>query len=807
MTKASFSPRNSNRGSTCVAAFVSEPLKNSSVGIELVTQLKSQSQSSSRTVEPKLFVLWATHDFSPFDALVRDIADYSERLYGWRVPLIGATVSGCMFSGKAHKVGALLLSLQSPELSVKTSKVEFNDGNIRESADDLLRQLSINPYSKETLQPGRQMMMLFVPGYGVGNNPRPYRAAEFVDAVRTITHQRLPLFGGVASIDSSGSIVGHQFVNDSSNVNTVVAAFISSSLPIATGMSHGLVPARLKGVEQSGSSACYIPHGKVKARRVIDSEQLHEIVCSLAEEPVLLRTRGVRDDVVLVPFLEDNKVVVQRDIEDEIVLEALVPDSTVLARSVLKLEKRLRETSGIQREDVDSIMAVGCTARLQWADDERLDKWLESVQRRFRGATHVGCFMDGEIGTDKNGIPSLSNWSLSETFLPKGTPAPRVAQVLNSLLKKPVRTVSEAIDVSIVGLKQMGYCGGMTSLIYEADGRSVIVAKKAFGRFWNRFVLPRTQRPLDGKDVLAIVANEKRFRFVADATTDPYCDRDAARMANINSFLAFPLIDPSSDETSKQVLAVVQVDLGDRRKLKNPIGAHEYEEIKCLATAMSGIIANAVKTEWLLLDERINQAFTEADKEMDADDFATFISSELVEILGATGAHVRLLRDNKLVMAGVGLGSYYNIASKVRPEIDPNTDPSPSAACFRKRKPILRNNVTLEANEFSDARRFLDSESESCIRKELRKHPAFGCIPIVEDESCQPLGVISFTSTKPWSFQQIQITRLAMVARRFASILRRIGAQRALENEQLSESGRIVAAREVLTVGGSTPGW
>lgn len=120
---------------------------------------------------------------------------------------------------------------------------------------------------------------------------------------------------------------------------------------------------------------------------------------------------------------------------------------------------------------------------------------------------------------------------------------------------------------------------------------------------------------------------------------------------------------------------------------------------------------------------------------------------------------------------------------------------------------MLRNNVVVESNELSDERRFLKSEGDSCIGRELQKLPAFGCIPIVEDESCPPLGVISFSSNKPWSFQQIQVTRLAQVARRFAFVLRRIGAQRALCNPSLPEAGRITEAREALTVGGSTPGW
>jgi hypothetical protein len=255
------------------------------------------------------------------------------------------------------------------------------------------------------------------------------------------------------------------------------------------------------------------------------------------------------------------------------------------------------------------------------------------------------------------------------------------------------------------------------------------------------------------------------------------------------------------------VLAIVQVDLGDRRDWETVMDDREVQAIKCLAAAVSGVMANAFKTEWLRLDEKLDRAFVETDKEMDADDLATFIVAQLIDILGATGAHVRLLRDQKLELAGVGRGSYYKVARRNRPAIDPASDLSPSAACFRNRRPVLRNYVALEANELSDERRFLESEGDSPIGRELQKHPAFGCIPIVEDEYCQPLGVISFCSTKPWSFQQLQVARLTQVARRFAFVLRRIGAQRALGNETLPESCRIAEAQEALTVGGSTPEW
>jgi len=816
MTNIPFSQRFSGRGSSCVVAFVAEPLKIASVGNRLVEQLFSKCLASKQQAAPRLLILWATHHFAPFETLLQDINDSCERLYGNRIPLIGATVSGCMFDGKAYRNGAILFSLNSSDLNVNTKHVEIDDP--RESAKSILRQLNIIPTSCHAIQPERQLLMLFVAGYGVGNDPRTYRAAEFVDGIRTITHQRFPLFGGVSSIDSSGSRIGCQFIGNTCSVNTSVAAFLSFRSPLTTGMCHGLVPVRGSMVssqrdsikhhfKQPESSVCYIPHGSVIGRRAIYSESLRDIVTNTSGKPMVLRARGGRDDVLYVPRLEGEAIVFQRDVEDEIVLEALVPKSTELSRSVLRLEKRLSEKSGINRKDVDLLMSIGCTARFQWAEGMRFDKWVESVERRFVRATHVGCFMDGEIGTDENGMPSLSNWSLSEAMLSNDKPAPPIVQVVDSFWRRPVRTVSDAVDLSLLALKRMGYCGGMTSLIYDGDGTTVIVAKKAFGEFWDRFVLPRTQRSLSGTDVLATAVKKMSYCIIPDATTDPHCDRDAARMANIHSFVAFPLIDPSRDQTSNQVLAIVQVDLGDRRHLETVIEDRELVEIKYLAAALSGVMANAFKADWLHLEEKLNRALFETDKDMDADDFATSIVAQLVDILGASGAHVRLLRNQKLVLAGKGHGSYYKVACRNRAEIDPTTDLSPSAACFRRRRPVLRNNVAVESNELSDEHRFLKSEGESCIGRELQKLPAFGCIPIVEDESCPPLGVISFSSNKPWSFQQIQVTRLAQVARRFAFVLRRIGAQRALSNRNLPEAGRITEAREALTVGGSTPGW
>ncbi len=108
--------------------------------------------------------------------------------------------------------------------------------------------------------------------------------------------------------------------------------------------------------------------------------------------------------------------------------------------------------------------------------------------------------------------------------------------------------IDKTIDSVLQFCSRLGYDLAMISLVDRAAG--VIRAERALGTMAQ--VIALTVRPIDGDDILAIVAREGHAIVVADSTLDPRCDQAAVAVAGIRGQIVVPL-------TSDELLGTLQV--------------------------------------------------------------------------------------------------------------------------------------------------------------------------------------------------------------------------------------------------------
>lgn len=194
----------------------------------------------------RLFVLWVTQSFQPFNQLLDGIHEelaQKSREPGFaalnEVPLIGASVAACMFEEDVHPNGALLLCFASRFMQAKAGVGERAQDNPASGVANLLQALNLT--DKDRLNPRRnRFLMAFIPGFREGGKSEQYRAFEIADELAKQTNDEIKMFGGVAS---AGFPRGHgsQFLGRHVYTESVVAANISSDLTYGIGLNDGLV--------------------------------------------------------------------------------------------------------------------------------------------------------------------------------------------------------------------------------------------------------------------------------------------------------------------------------------------------------------------------------------------------------------------------------------------------------------------------------------------------------------------------------------------------------------------------------------
>jgi len=743
-------------------------------GKELVRQCLGgrRDEWSRKRFPPQLFVLWLTRAFADqyggeYRRILNAVRNELRKRGLQDVPFIGSSVAVCLFDDIPHEQGALLICLASRFLEARLALGGDAQIDPKQGVSEVLQGLGI----EETPDPNplrNRFLLTFLPGYGSSGDPSGYTAPAIIAELNKKTCGRLHMFGGVSSGGLERS-QGSQFLNDEVHTGAVVVAMVTSYLTYGVGLSEGLVGTgqflHVKKVADDGRTILEFHEGP-------PAEVMEKL-----PQPWILSVEPIPGErVIIVPRLFDGCVKVQRLISEETTLQVMKADEDRMRRALDDIKNFVMSSYGIKYERFVGLLGIGCVSRYRARDIIGLDlkTAFANLHKRFPGLAYAGCYMDGEIGIDRLDRTVFGNWSITELpLVDELSPDAHLclafeAKAKYEQLAMTARSVHEAIDYSLQCVEAAGYLGGMISLVLEDGDKSWIVAHAARGGLWAKEVLPLTRREFGGKDVLAVVADERRARYIRDATSDDACDQRAAWGGRVISFYAFPLLDEHGE-----TIGILQIDLGDLRDVQE-LSEQQKMALNAIGAMAAGAVNRAIQTEELKLSRHFDTVLTNClvcDTEQEASQ--QFIE-EVAQHLGAEG-HIRLRVPGTSSMDLVaGVGEYFKAASQHRRQIDVESDFGPSARAVRESRQVVVNDLRSELSALEK----LDPVAFCDLRKALRKTEACAYFTI-SNATDDVMGVVCISSKEPWFFSQSLLRSLEDVGQRLAFVLTHVRQKQA----------------------------
>lgn len=726
---------------------------------------------------PRLFVLFLTRPFMPFDGFVKSVRKQLNKAGLSDVPLIGASVAACLFDQNVHESGAVLIGIASPHLEVSVAMAIGADRDAKAAATNLISQLDVESYSGGNLR--SSYLMTFFPADHSGNSE------ELISALRSRTGGQLMMFGGGAVVveDFSSGLIddGYQFLNGDILQGSVVAAFVRSELCFGLGVCDGLKKKgdMLAKIDSPASDVIECLEDAKDARGTT--------VADLVQEHGSLTAFKLPGGEVILPSDDGTRLRLQGPIRNGTPLSVVVPDNRRILKSVQDLEEYLAEFSYVSNDKLNAIFAIGSLLRYRHRHQLRFNPGyaLTRAVKRHRGAHFVGVYMDGELGVDRYGISTLGRWSLAELMLADQLTESRHNQLASTALSessgKTPSTVPEAISLALDTLNLAGYPRGMISMLFRDGEDQWVVGQDARGDRWLEPVLSETERKLGTGDVLATVAEDGKPVFVAHAPTDPRCacsgEGGLAEQANVISFVAIPL--PSS---TGETIGVLQVDLGDMRSL-NDIPESDSLRLHAIASFAATLINHAIKAEALEFVRRLDEIQLDC---LSCDTLESGLCRFIEE--AATflnvNAHIRLCQeDGRLKIIG-GKGPYYEACLKGRVSVgfdDPRSRMSAALDVFDSGIPSIVNRAADEPRHQEKLEIFADTP----LGDAMLQVGSYADFPIQTDGQ-KPIGTYSFNSAERWFFTESKRRSWADIGNRISYLIEHL-TQKELQNRTLKE--------------------
>lgn len=748
---------------------------------------------------PRLFVLWATKKFFPFEELLSGIYDgleaEADKLNGGvlrDVPLIGSSVAACMFHEDVHPDGALLLCFASRFIQAEVAVGENAHDNPTFGVATLLRRLNLQSLDRRNPR-GNRFMIAFLPGVADDKKQECSRAYDITAQLATQTNRELPMFGGVSSVGFDKG-EGSQFFERNVYTKSIVGASLTSDLTYCIGLNHGLT-----GTDKRCIATSIGEDGRTILK--LNHRPPIEVVKELLESRDIDTpwVFGHRDETmpeahtIHVPQIRGDVIYLAHELESGTELEIRIPESRRMQTSVRETEDWLLRTYHVQQRQLSCFLRIGCTGRYEFRKETGFDPRLslKIAKRRLPHAVHAGCYMDGELGIDRFGNPGLAAWSVSTAMFADNIP-PRsdlflgfdaISQHMQSATLAP--SVSAAMDRCLQTVKSAGFSGAMISLVQDDADGELIVAHAAFGKGWHGIVMPQTRRPLghangEHLDILAIVANGKA-EFVRNAQLDHRCRKDIAVDANVVSFYAAPL-----RAEADLAIGVLQVDLGDIRDTKE-LPVEQQAVLNALGDMTAAALNRAIRTEELDLLRKLDHALIQCMDAMTPEDAISAYAIRAADSMSEHAAeqspekerlevavHIRLHHadDDKLWLID-GRGPYYKAMRECELRIAiPASDPSSSTGRALRNEQRVVNNADLDQRTID----LIHQCDGTTVADALRAIGSYADFPIGEIGS-PPIGTVSFSTPQEWFFSQARLRSLVDVGQRMSLLLTNIRRQ------------------------------
>ncbi|MBI5821361.1 MAG: hypothetical protein HZA88_20530 [Verrucomicrobia bacterium] len=712
---------------------------------------------------PQLFVFLPTGAFAPYRSVLLGVRNrLADEGFG-DVPLIGASVAVCLFDEDAYERGALLVCLGSRFIKAEAAVAVDAKVDYKRAVGEILESLKLT--DRSALNPfNNRFLFTFLPGLSEDELSSDFIGGETVGELRNRTDGRLPMFGGV----SCGGLTlsrGCQFKNDAVYDSAAVVALVECHNLYGLALADGLKEAgRSFRVTKSTGNGHVI--------EAFEEGTPEHIMKQIPAGWFLGEYSADGEHKVGIPRLVGNKMHLRRSFTDNSVLHLLQPDTTSMVATTRNVLNRERERLCLKPSRLAGLFGIGCVGRYKAREKIGLDvrQTLRCLTGAYPGMGFAGCYMEGEIGVMPLGCPVLGNWSVSMAFFGDDIADPAEALLGYDLFEQRAcesepQSLDEALNWIVRGVGYMGFPGAMVSLVMSRDrNERWIIARHAFGKQWEDVIKPRTQRPLPGGDILAIVAREGKSRFVKDSNeASECCHLDTVHAAGTMSQYVMPLRDPQG-----MTLAVLQVDLGDMRDTEK-LGGKRRAVLEAIGRSGATMLGRVIHTDELKTSRLLDKAFIEC-LSCESEDLAVRQFTDKASKILDLNAHSRLLDDNgkNLRLVG-GRGDYFTLAWTKRKVIEID-DASPSAEVLRTCLPVYSNDTKGDSNAMPILRQY---QSDTPLGQALRNMRAFADFPIMLPNQ-KPEGLVSFYSNKPWIFTESTFRSLADIGQRLCVLLTHI---------------------------------
>lgn len=683
------------------------------------------------------------------------------------VELMGCSVAAVFFNRCIHREGALLICLASRLLEAKVSASDDASNDPEKAITSLLHKLNLLTERGDEIHSfaNRTLFALF-PGFS-GNK---YLAPELHESLRSQLRGRISIFGGVATAsDPRSTRPGLLFANRKIyRKPIVVAASVECGTPFGISLSQGLTD-----TGHSFNVAEVDPQNPRLVRRFSEGAvgDVMEQLRQLSPLPLFDDEAMSRDPAVDMPTLEGETLRLSREVRQGEPLHLLIPEPGKMRQNFMDgIKESLRRawllnpiaglgfrSSGLLRHSKE----FGLNLENENAFIERdLSRW-----HSLDGKPFVGGFVDGEAGVDANGKSVLGNWGNATLVfgdeLRFRTPVYRGFEKLADFAGKRVaETHKDAIDRLTKLVYDIGFPGALLSLCMYDQERGAIIAQSASGSHYKNILNEVPHYPLDGDDVLAIVARENQPLLIIDSRHEKCGSMKAASKEGIISQYIMPFTGISGE-----VNAVLQIDLGDI-SYDSQLYPTEETVLASLGKIVNSGLNRTFNWEESKIIRKLDQAMSAC---LPAETISQGLQQYLEYALKAfklRRGHIRIAQEDKHRLKLVaGIGDYYEETRKDRPQID-FAEVSPTAQAFRDEKLIIINDP--ENNQaHQDMCRQLEHEGASYQR--LRDVGSYANVPFKSERGER--GTINLVSSEAWFFMWFHERALKALGERIGFLL------------------------------------
>jgi signal transduction histidine kinase len=647
-------------------------------------------------------LLLATADWCHTPSSIpREVRRALRKTLGYQVPLIGGSMARlfCSTLQKGLIEHGLILVLHcSSDLWVTVASLGEPYKATEAKRKTQVRRLAKNLRAKAGIRLGasaaRHLLGVF-PGIFLNKQgEQVYYDNELHGEILAAFGYQFRLIGGAAADDLKPT-VGYQFADDKCLKSGLALAMVETDLAWGTMMGHGFIPDRDASVSvdalKDGRASGY-EISRLDGKPATDRARELARASSWKAGQMLL---GLPDgpDHHLVCALNENLpssgcLRLNRKVRRGQSLCLLKADGPAMKRKARAVIQGAISNTRTRPEHIKLIWGLSCTGRfdLYCKLGVSWEGVITELRKLYTNAIWVSGLCAGEFGIDKWRRSENNNFSFWASCMASAY-APRAD---TRLLQKKLlaaaeclstcRTPKEVMQSALKGAVECGTTGGQICLVDSKIGRILglhlghALSRPGSGQNWSavaaltdrpapkagngrfpryllNYSLPvgqsqnlRVVRSLSREeDILTLIVRTGQAIFVADCTNPLFhCERKAAKAGDIFRFLAIPLL--GSDN---RAIATLQLGFPDHFTLNREsfgLWVGYAQKVAAALERAQEAQERTIREQISALGNRIMQ--TPFDPALPQYEWCDKFLGEVIHLVGAHGAHVRLLSES-----------------------------------------------------------------------------------------------------------------------------------------------------------------